>query len=125
MSMKSLPPLALPPVVPASEAAVLPRPEPIAEEVEPLEADAAEEDVEDDGAEVLLEPLDVFPNRLVAALNAEEAFGAEVLEGAAEVDVDDVEAADEVVVLEAVEVDDESRPYPLRLPLKFGVMRDT
>ena len=93
------------------------------------ELDAPEEDVEleadvleDDVAEV---PLDVFPNLLVAALNADDAFGAEVLERAAEFDVDELDAPDEAVLLPAVELEVESRPYPLRLPLKLGVMRDT
>jgi hypothetical protein len=96
----------------------------MADEVEALEADAVEEVVEDDVAEVPLVPLDVFPNRLVAEVNADEAFGAELVP-ADELDVDALEAVDEAVLLAAVELVDESRPYPLRLPLKLGVMRDT
>ena len=59
--------------------------------------DELEPDALEDG-ELEDVPLDVFPNLLVAALNADDAFGAEVLERAAEFDVDEVAVPDEAVI---------------------------
>lgn len=94
----------------------------MADEVEPLEPDALEELAALEDLDAPADALE-FPNRLVAELNAAEAFGVDV-DRADELDVE-VEAVDEVLLLVAVELEAESRPYPLRLPLKFGVIRET
>jgi hypothetical protein len=116
--MKSLPPPPPPPLVPGSESEVLPRPlDPSADELELDELD--EED--DDGDELELEePL----KRLVAAVNAEEALGAELDEDLLE--ELELEELDEEL-LDGVELPlepEESRPKPLRLPARFGVMSE-
>jgi hypothetical protein len=114
--MKSLPPPPPPPLVPGSASEVLPKPlDPSAEE---LELDELEED--DDG---VLE-LEELPKRLVAAANAEEALGAELDEGLLEeleLEALDAEPLDGVELPPELE---ESRPKPLRLPARFGVMSE-
>ena len=96
-------------------------------EFEPLEF---EEEVEDDEVEGVLPVLVVLPKRLVAAVNAEDAFDVEPpadelveLDG---LDVED-EAEDEaeaVVPEPEPEPDPGSRPRSPRLPLKLGVTSD-
>jgi hypothetical protein len=96
---------------------VLPRPlDPIAAELELDELD--EEEEEDDELE-----LDELLRRLVAAVKAEVAFGAELdeeLVDELELDELDEELLDGVEVLEP----EESRPTPVRLPMRRGVMSD-
>jgi hypothetical protein len=117
--MKSLSPAPPPPLVLGSESDVLPRPlDPRAEE---LELDEPDEDEDEDELE-----LDELLRRLVAAVNAEVAFGAEL----------DDEPVDEPV-LEELELElldglellpplepEESRPTPVRLPMRRGVMSE-
>jgi hypothetical protein len=117
--MKSLPPPPPPPLVPGSESAVLPRPlDPSADELELGELDEEEDD--DEGELELEEP----PKRLVAAVNAEEALGAELDEDLLE-ELEFEELDEEL--LGGVELPlepEESRPIPLRLPARFGVMSE-
>ena len=117
--MKSLSPAPPPPLVPGSESEVLPRPlDPSADELE-LELDELDEEDDEDELE-LEEPL----KRLVAAVNAEEALGAELDEDWLE--ELELEELDEEL-LDGVELPtepEESRPKPLRLPARFGVMSE-
>ena len=91
--MKSLPPLPLGALL-GSESEVLPRPlDPMAVDVE-LVVDELDED---DGAvtgELL--PGVAVPRRLVAAVNAEDAFGADVETDEVELELDAVDAAADV-----------------------------
>jgi hypothetical protein len=107
--MKSLllPP---PPLVLGSALEVLPRPlDPMADEVEPVEFEAPELDDEEDEVEGVLPVVVVLPSRLVAAVNADDAFDAGLLTG--EPEELELELEDEAVdVLLALEVDEESRP---------------
>jgi hypothetical protein len=118
--MKSLSPVPPPPLVLGSESEVLPRPlDPSAEELEPDELDE-DEDEEDE-----LE-LDELLRRLVAAVNAEVAFGAELVEELVEelvleeLEEEVLDGVELVLVLEP----EESRPTPVRLPIKRGVMSE-
>jgi hypothetical protein len=116
--MKSLSPAPPPPLVLGSESEVLPRPlDPSAEELELDELDELDEEDDEDELEELL-------NRLVAAVNAEEALGAELVEGLLE----ELELAElDEEPLDGVELPpepEESRPKPLRLPARFGVMSE-
>jgi hypothetical protein len=118
--MKSLPPAPLPPLVLGSESEVLPRPlDPRADELE-LELDELDEEDDDEDELELEEPL----KRLVAAVNAEEALGAELDEDwLAELELEELDEEP----LEGVELTlelEESRPKPLRLPMRFGVMSE-
>src|SRR5258708_3938006 len=71
-SMKSLPPPLPPPLPLGSESEVLPRPlDPSAEELDPPELEELDEEDDEDELDELL-------RRLVAAANAEDAFGAEL-----------------------------------------------
>jgi hypothetical protein len=117
--MKSLSPAPPPPLVLGSESEVLPRPlDPSADELELDELDELDEEDDEDELEELLK-------RLVAAVNAEEAFGAELDDPV----LDELELEElEEELLDGVEVagepDEESRPIPLRLPARFGVMSE-
>jgi len=103
---------------------VLPRPlDPSAEELDPPEPEELDEE-DDEGA---LE-LDELPTRLVAEVNAEDAFGAELDElllaelALAELEDElEEEPLDGLALLTALE---ESRPKPLRLPIRRGVMSE-
>src|SRR5579862_3350083 len=109
-SIKSLPVVLPPPVPPGSESDVLPRPlDPNADEVD-VELEELDEDDE-------LEPEE--PSRLVAAVKAEVAFGAEV----ETLPLDELDELDEELLEddETTELD-ESRPASLRLPVRRGVM---
>ena len=112
-SMKSFAVVLPPPVPPGSESDVLPRPlDPNADEVD-VELDELDEDEE-------LEP-EELPKRLVAAVNAEVAFGAEV----ETLPLDELEELDEELLEEDETTElEESRPASLRLPVKRGVMRE-
>lgn len=122
--MKSL--LPPPPPVPLGRASdVLPRPlGPIAEEVEapePAEFDGEPEDVAG-----VLPPVAPPPRRLVAALNAADAFGADVERVAVELEELELEEEEgEDVVLAVPELGVEPRPRSARLPRKRGVRSDT
>jgi hypothetical protein len=118
-----LPPPPLP-AVPDNDPEVLPRPlDPMAEELEALEPEAVELDDEEDGVAEVLPVVVVVPRRLVAAVNAEDAFDAELLDGELdEVELEGEEDEDEVGAL--VVLAEASRPWSLRLPLKFGVTSD-
>jgi hypothetical protein len=74
----------------------------MAEEVEALELEALElpeEDDEDDELAGVLPVVVVLPRRLVAAVNADDAFAAELLTGELEEpEVDELELEDEAVV---------------------------
>jgi len=100
--MKSLPPLP-PGMLLGSESEVLPKPlGPIAADVEPLVVDV-------DGERVVTgEPVEelVLPRRLVAAVNAEDAFGADVETDEVELELDEDAAEVEVVAVVA----ERSRP---------------
>jgi hypothetical protein len=117
--MKSLSPVPPPPLVLGRESEVLPKPlDPSAEELELEELDE-DEDEEDE-----LE-LDELLRRLVAAVNAEVALGAELDEEG----VDDPEPDElDEELLDEEELPppelDESRPNPVRLPMRRGVMSE-
>ena len=117
------------PAVPDNDPEVLPRPlDPMAEEVEALEPElepeAVELDDEDDGVAEVLPVVVAVPRRLVAAVNAEDAFEAELVDGELdEVELEGEEDEDEVGALVVV-LAEGSRPWSLRLPLKFGVTSD-
>jgi len=113
-SEKSLDVVLPPPLVPGSESDVLPKPlEPNAEEVD-VELDELDEEDE-------LE-LDELLKRLVAAVKADVAFGAEL----DPLLLDELEELEELLLLEELETTelDESRPASLRLPVSRGVMSD-
>src|SRR5260370_6170199 len=123
-NMKSLPPPLSPPLVLGSESEVLPRPlDPSAEELDPPEPEELDE-AADEGAL----QLDELPTRLVAEGNAEDAFAAELDEvllaelALAELEDElEEEPLDGLALLTALE---ESRPKPLRLPIRRGVMSE-
>jgi hypothetical protein len=116
--MKSLPPPLSPPLPLGSESEVLPRPlDPSAEELDPPELEELDEEDDEDELDELL-------RRLVAAANADDAFGAELdelLPEELEPEELDEELLDGAGVLTAFE---ESRPKPLRLPIRRGVMSE-
>lgn len=116
--MKSLSPTPPPPLVLGSESEVLPRP--LDPSVEELELDELDEEEDEDELE-----LDELLRRLVAAVNAEVAFGAELdEEGVDDPELDELEEE----LLEGLELPvlelEESRPSPVRLPMRRGVMSE-
>ena len=106
--------------MPVSDSAVLPRPlDPSAEELDPpLDPDELDEEDEDEL------PLDEPPNRLVAAVNRADAFGAELDELLLEEpELDELEE-EPLGGAEVLTAPEESRPRSPRLPIRRGVMSD-
>jgi hypothetical protein len=100
---------------------VLPRPlDPIAVEVDVPEPE--ELNPEEDAVGVL-PPGVLPPKRLVAALNAAEAFGADVERDGVEAEELELEEGDAAALVELV-VGDVPRPRSSRLPRKRGVISD-
>jgi hypothetical protein len=110
---------------------VLPKPDPMADEdvelpelPEPAELPEFEPELDDDGGALLDPP----PNLLVAALNAVDAFGADLeldVEALDELDVDEEEPPDVADPAVGPVPDEGSRPLPLRFPTRRGVTRET
>jgi hypothetical protein len=65
------------------------------------------------------------PKRLVAAVNAEDAFGAVVATDEFELEPDELVEEDEFEFAELGVEEELSRPRPLRLPMSRGVISDT
>lgn len=84
----------------------------MADEVEPPEFEALELDDEEDEADGVLPVVVVLPRRLVAAVNADDAFDAELVTGELEEpELDELELEEEAAdVLLALVLDEESRP---------------
>jgi hypothetical protein len=82
----------------------------MADELEPPEAEELELDEEEGEEEDVLPVAVVLPRRLVAAVNADEAFAAELLAGVLEeLEADELEVDDEDEDV-LLALDEESRP---------------